>query len=72
MHVDRRFFAALLALPAAFASQSLLFLMGPLWNQDQRLVSSMGSVSLLLTLFLLQRSDHPLRKKEKSNDEQFC
>ncbi|KAE9367395.1 hypothetical protein N431DRAFT_547888 [Stipitochalara longipes BDJ] len=41
----RKLFGALLALPnlaAAFSSTSLLFLPGAQWNQDQRLVSSIG------------------------------
>lgn len=49
MRMDRRLFAALLALPnlaAAFSSAGLLFLPGATY-QDQRLVSSMGSVSPL-------------------------
>jgi len=43
----RRLFGTLLTLPnlaAAFSSTSLLFLPGAPWNQDQRLVSSMGQV----------------------------
>jgi len=47
-NTHRKLFAALLALPnlvAAFSSTTLLFLPGALWNQDQRLVSSIGQVN---------------------------
>jgi hypothetical protein len=49
LSASRKLFAALFTLPlaAAFSSTSLLFLPGAPWNQDQRLVSSMGQVFLL-------------------------
>lgn len=47
---SRKLFAALPAFPlaTAFSSTSLLFLPGGSWDQDQRLVSSMGQVFLPL------------------------
>ena len=55
---SRKLFVALLALPnlaAAFSSTSLLFLPGGLWNQDERLVSSMGQVIPHLHIKLIMK-----------------